>query len=120
MADRTRVAIVFGGRSGEHEVSCKSALSIIKHLDPDRYDVVPVRITPAGTWVFGKSAESLEEMLALDSPDGALGSIAHVIGAFKDLDVVFPALHGPYGEDGTIQSVLEMTGLPYVGSGVFA
>jgi D-alanine-D-alanine ligase len=120
MANRTRVAVVFGGRSGEHEVSCKSALSILNHLDPNRYDVRPVRITPAGTWVFGKSAESLDEMLALDSPEGALSSIADAVGAFGDVDAVFPALHGPYGEDGTIQSVLEMTGKPYVGSGVFA
>ena len=120
MANRTRIAVVFGGRSGEHEVSCKSALSIIKHLDPNRYDVRPVRITPAGAWVFGKSAETLDDMLAISSEEGALASIAEAVGAFGDIDVVFPALHGPYGEDGTIQSVLEMTGLPYVGSGVFA
>jgi D-alanine-D-alanine ligase len=117
MANRTRVAVVFGGRSGEHEVSTKSAASIVEHLDPSRYEVVPVRITPAGTWVFGKSAD---DMLGLDSDEGALASIADAVAAFREVDVVFPALHGPYGEDGTIQSVLEMTGLPYVGSGVFA
>src|SRR5689334_891735 len=120
MADRTRVAVIFGGRSGEHEVSCRSALSVLTHLDPSRYDARPVRITPAGTWVPGKAAETLEDLLALDSPEGALGSIAEAVGAFDDVDVVFPVLHGRYGEDGAIQSVLEMTGRPYVGSGVFA
>jgi D-alanine-D-alanine ligase len=124
---RIRVAVVFGGRSGEHEVSCKSALSIVRFLDRGRYDVVPVRITPSGTWVFGRDAESpealdLEGLLALtkETEAPALASLADAIGTMGGCDVVFPAIHGPYGEDGTIQSVLEMVGLPYVGSGVFA
>jgi D-alanine-D-alanine ligase len=124
---KTRVAVVFGGRSGEHEVSCKSALSIVNHLDRDRYEVTPVRITPGGVWVVGKDAAGdvdlagLVELTREEAGATALTSVADAVGAFaQDADVVFPALHGPWGEDGTIQSVLEMTGLPYVGSGVFA
>jgi D-alanine-D-alanine ligase len=124
---KTRVAVVFGGRSGEHEVSCKSALSIVKHLDRDRYEVTPVRITPGGVWVVGKDASGdldlagLVDLTREEAGTTALTSVADAVGVFaKDADVVFPALHGPWGEDGTIQSVLEMTGLPYVGSGVFA
>ncbi|WP_238015297.1 D-alanine--D-alanine ligase family protein [Dactylosporangium sp. AC04546] len=125
--ERKRVAVVFGGRSGEHEVSCKSALSIVRYLDRSRYDVVPVRITPNGTWVFGADAASPEELdlegllaLTKETGEAALASLAEAIGALREADVVFPAIHGPYGEDGTIQSVLEMVRLPYVGSGVFA
>jgi D-alanine-D-alanine ligase len=120
-----RVAVVFGGRSGEHEVSCKSALSIVKFLNRDRYTVVPVRITREGVWVVGAEMAAdveLADLTGLNPADGSdpLGSVAEAIGAMRGVDVVFPALHGPYGEDGTLQSVLEMTGLPYVGSGVFA
>lgn len=133
---RTRVAVVFGGRSGEHEVSCKSALSIVEHLGRQRYEVVPVRITPGGVWVIGKDAPSDVDLAGLldltrEEPGGnasggdasggdALDSLAAAFGALREVDVVFPALHGPYGEDGTIQSVLEIIRQPYVGSGVFA
>ena len=120
MAKRTRVAVIFGGRSGEHEVSCKSALSIVEHLDrePLRGGAGPhhagrhLGLRQVGRVARAKCSPRL--------PEGALASIADAVGAFGEVDVVFPALHGPYGEDGTIQSVLEMTGLPYVGSGVFA
>ncbi|GAA2625843.1 D-alanine--D-alanine ligase family protein [Dactylosporangium fulvum] len=124
---RKRVAVVFGGRSGEHEVSCKSALSIVRYLDRSRYEVVPVRITPNGTWVFGADADTPEELdleglldLTKETGEVALTSLADAIGTMRESDVIFPAIHGPYGEDGTIQSVLEMVRLPYVGSGVFA
>jgi D-alanine-D-alanine ligase len=127
MADpRIRVAVVFGGRSGEHDVSCKSALSVVKFLDRERYAVTPVRITPHGTWVLGKDAPAdidvagLQELTRDGADATALRSIADAVAALREADVVFPALHGPYGEDGTIQSVLEMVRLPYVGSGVFA
>ena len=124
---RTRVAVVFGGRSGEHEVSCKSALSVVNHLRRERYEVMPVRITPDGAWVIGKDVPAdmdmdVDGLLELTESSGGqpLASIADAIVALRETDVVFPALHGPYGEDGTIQSVLEMVRLPYVGSGVFA
>ena len=134
---RIRIAVVFGGRSAEHAISCVSAGSVIAALDPDRYDVVRVGITPDGGWVLadpdqrlaitdgklpevtGGTAVSLVgdpagRGLAVLDPGSAIGP------ALTAVDVVFPVLHGAYGEDGTIQGLLEMAGLPYVGSGVFA
>ncbi|MBB5873983.1 D-alanine-D-alanine ligase [Allocatelliglobosispora scoriae] len=99
-----RLAVIYGGRSGEHDVSLASATSILTHLDRSVYDVTEVLITRGGEWVVGG------EPLGMGS---ALRRLA-------EQDVVFPALHGPYGEDGTIQSVLELIGVPYVGSGVLA
>ncbi|GAB3155638.1 D-alanine--D-alanine ligase DdlA [Micromonospora sonneratiae] len=100
-----RVAVICGGRSGEHEVSRKSAASIVANLDKSRYEPQLVLITEAGEWVFGD-----------DEPV----SVFDAIERLRDLDVIFPALHGPYGEDGTLQAVLEMTGVPYVGNGVLS
>lgn len=129
---RTRIAVVFGGRSGEHDVSCASAVSILSHLDRKRYEVVPVRITRTGTWVVGADSDEPAELdgdrlLALTpEPSGAeavdprTGGLGAAITALKDVDVVFPALHGPYGEDGTVQGMLELLGVPYVGNGVLA
>src|SRR5215213_5006545 len=137
MGDKVRVAVVFGGRSAEHAISCVSAGSVIGALDPDRYDVVRVGITPDGRWVLADpdqrlaiSGGELPEVrggtavslvgdpagrgLAVLDPGRAIGPV------LTGVDVVFPVLHGAYGEDGTIQGLLEMTGLPYVGSGVFA
>ena len=137
MADKVRVAVVFGGRSAEHAISCVSAGSVMAALDPDRYEVVPVGITRAGRWVLADPGQTLTIQ------DGTLpevtgGTAVSLVGdpagrglavldagaalgpALTEVDVVFPLLHGPYGEDGTIQGLLEMTGLPYVGSGVFA
>jgi D-alanine-D-alanine ligase len=134
---RIRIAVVFGGRSAEHAISCVSAGSVIAALDPDRYEVVRVGITPDGGWVLadpdqrlaitdgklpevtGGTAVSLVgdpagRGLAVLDPGSAIGP------ALTGVDVVFPVLHGAYGEDGTIQGLLEMAGLPYVGSGVFA
>jgi D-alanine-D-alanine ligase len=100
-----RIAVVFGGRTGEHEVSCRSGAAILANLDPARYTPVPTLITKGGDWVFGDDAP-VDTMTALRT--------------LADMDVVFPALHGPYGEDGTIQAVLELIGVPYVGNGVLA
>ena len=134
---KVRVAVVFGGRSAEHSISCVSAGSVIAALDPDRFEIVRVGITPDGGWVLadpdqrlaitdgklpevtGGTAVSLVgdpagRGLAVLDPSSAIGP------ALTGVDVVFPVLHGAYGEDGTIQGLLEMTGLPYVGSGVFA
>ena len=142
MGDKVRVAVVFGGRSAEHAISCVSAGSVIAALDPDRYEVVPVGITPDGGWVLadrdqrlaitdgalpevtGGTAVSLVgdpagRGLAVLEP-ASLNSGAAIGPALTEVDVVFPVLHGAYGEDGTIQGMLEMAGLPYVGSGVFA
>jgi D-alanine-D-alanine ligase len=136
-ARKTRVAVVFGGRSAEHAISCVSAGSVIAALDPDRYEVVPVGITRDGRWVLtdgdpsrlaitdGRLPEVTDgtAVSLVGDPDGrglAVLEAGQAIGRLTEVDVVFPVLHGAYGEDGTIQGLLEMSGLPYVGSGVFA
>jgi D-alanine-D-alanine ligase len=136
---RVRVAVVFGGRSNEHAISCVSAGSILRNLDPERFDVVAVGITPEGSWVLtdgdpdslaianrqlpAVSSESGTELALTADPRlaGQLVSLAPG-GAevLASVDVVFPVLHGPYGEDGTIQGLLELAGVPYVGAGVLA
>ena len=138
MAGRVRVAVVFGGRSGEHAISCVSAGSVLANLDRERFDVVPVGITPDGAWVVG--ADDPRELAidgrALPSVDGSRPALAlpgdptrggllvlepgRAGEVFAGVDVVFPVLHGPYGEDGTIQGLLELAGVPYVGAGVLA
>jgi D-alanine-D-alanine ligase len=136
---RVRVAVVFGGRSNEHAISCVSAGSILRNLDPDRFDVVAVGITPEGSWVLtdgdpdslaianrqlpGVSAGSGTELALTADPRRAGELVSLAPGGAEVLasvDVVFPVLHGPYGEDGTIQGLLELAGVPYVGAGVLA
>jgi D-alanine-D-alanine ligase len=135
---RVRVAVVFGGRSSEHAISCVSAGSILRNLDPRRFEAVPVGITPAGAWVLsdatpaslaitdGRLPEVSEHsgtVLALTADPGRHGELVSLDRAGEVLgsvDVVFPVLHGPYGEDGTIQGLLELAGVPYVGAGVLA
>src|SRR5687767_4720167 len=114
---RIRVGVVYGGRSSEHGVSVVSAGSVHSALDPAKYDVVPIGITPAGGWVLpGVDAEKLQITgRSLPSVEGG----AEVVLApdpttFDLVDVVFPVLHGRYGEDGTIQGLFEMAGVPYV------
>src|SRR4051795_4580494 len=137
MGDKVRVAVVFGGRSAEHAISCVSAGSVMAALDRDRYEVVPVGITREGGWVLADPGQRLAiadgalpevsggtAVSLVGDPGGrglAVLEPAEAIGtALTEVDVVFPVLHGAYGEDGTIQGLLEMSGLPYVGSGVFA
>ncbi|MCZ4499237.1 MAG: D-alanine--D-alanine ligase [Marmoricola sp.] len=132
---RTRVAVVFGGRSTEHAISCVSAGSVLAALDPERYDVVAVGITAAGRWVqvpadpaslaiVGRVLPSVEDGRAValpgDPTTGGLVPLADGPALLGRVDVVFPVLHGPYGEDGTLQGLLELAGIPYVGSGVLA
>jgi D-alanine-D-alanine ligase len=118
---KLRVGIIFGGRSGEHEVSVASAAAIFKHLDPARYDAVPIKIAKDGRWALGTAApkalsaaevhqQAATEALVPVDPSAALNTSA--------VDVVFPVLHGPYGEDGTVQGLLELANVPYVGAGV--
>jgi D-alanine-D-alanine ligase len=133
------VAVVFGGRSTEHAISCVSAGSVLAALDPDEFEVVPVGITRAGQWVLtsgeagqlairaGRLPEitpaSGEAVMLPADPTGhglVIADAAAGARALGDVDVVFPVLHGAYGEDGTIQGLLEMAGIPYVGAGVFA
>jgi len=137
--NRPRVAVVFGGRSSEHAISCVTAGSVLKAIDPERYDVVPVGITADGRWVLESgdperlaltSADRLPEVdasratVALSNEDGSSRLVVHeptsVPRTLGEVDVVFPLLHGPWGEDGTIQGLLEMAGVRYVGAGVLA
>ena len=121
---KLRVGIIFGGRSGEHEVSVTSAASIFKHIDRSKYDPVPIRIEKDGTWSYpdrepsaSNVADAIQQARAAERSGSAASDPA--LAALK-LDVVFPVLHGPYGEDGTIQGLLEMRGIAYVGNGVLA
>jgi D-alanine-D-alanine ligase len=124
-----RVMVVFGGRSGEHEVSLASARAIMQALrDGGRHEVVPVGITREGRWISSedpmRELESASKKMvgAGGSDETGLPAKAEekVPEALGTADVVFPVLHGPYGEDGTIQGMLELAGIPYVGSGVLA
>jgi D-alanine-D-alanine ligase len=126
VSPRTRVAVLFGGRSSEHAISCITAGSVLGALDPERYDVVPIGITVEGRWVHGDAAaltmrgRELPEVAATGTSVVLPGDPTALPAELADVDVVFPLLHGPYGEDGTVQGLLELAGVPYVGSGVFA
>jgi len=123
---RLRVGILFGGRSGEHEVSLASATSVIRGLDPDKYEAVPIGITKEGHWLVGGAAQKMlpevlkggqRVMMTADPTDAALIPLDRS-GGGQRVDVVFPVMHGTYGEDGTIQGLLDLAGLPFVGAGV--
>jgi D-alanine-D-alanine ligase len=112
---------VYGGRSGEHEVSIASAASIFKHLDRNRYDAVPIRIEKDGRWVLDGQAPTAISAAAVlkDARSEALEAVEPTRAVDRrSIDVVFPVLHGPYGEDGTVQGLLELANVPYVGAGV--
>ena len=122
MKKKLRVGILFGGKSGEHEISLRSANSILKAIDRKKYDVVELGITKQGQWLQAGAAQGLlsgeapkpqPKRLAASS-EVALASSPAALG----VDVVFPVLHGTFGEDGTIQGLFELADIPYVGSGV--
>ena len=123
---RLRVGVLFGGRSGEHEVSLASAASVIRGLDPAKYEPVPIGITKEGHWRIGAGAQKmLPEVLRVGDPvmmtaDPTDASLVPLKGggAGQHLDVIFPVMHGTFGEDGTIQGLLDLAGLPFVGAGV--
>jgi D-alanine-D-alanine ligase len=132
---RLRVGVVYGGRSGEHEVSLRSAATVIGALDPARYEVVPIAITKDGRWLTGRDSLRLleeaqrklapvvehgDEVILPPMPSGGVRVAAAGGPSALGLDVVFPVLHGTYGEDGTIQGLLDLADLPYVGAGVLA
>ena len=134
---RIRVAVIYGGRSSEHGISVVSAGSVLAALDPAKYDVVPIGITPQGGWVLteadpgalritGRTLPEVEKgtsvVLAGDPTASGLVAIdpGEGMSVLESVDVVFPVLHGRFGEDGTIQGLLEMASVPYVGPGVFA
>lgn len=133
MAKKLRVAVLFGGRSGEHDVSLMSARSVVSVLDPNRYEVTQVGITLDGNWLTGENAldafekgdtNHLDRVIPPTDP-ASRGSL-HVLRETKmgekfetlsAVDVFFPVLHGPFGEDGTIQGLFEMADVAYVGAG---
>lgn len=128
---KIRVGVVFGGRSGEHEVSLMSAKSVMSALDREKYEVVPVGITRDGRWVTGDVVAALTEGGAVQPaallPDPQSSALMRLqmeeakpasLSEVTQLDVIFPVLHGPYGEDGTVQGLLELANIPYVGAGV--
>jgi len=143
---KIRVGIIYGGRSGEHEVSIASAAAVVQNLDKQRYEAIPVRIEKDGRWIIAdrlpassSAAEVIEQSRAHTAQRlGRGGREAHLVAHPGDeqimtiergntpsitglaLDVVFPVLHGPYGEDGTVQGLLELANIPYVGAGVLA
>lgn len=152
MTRKLRVGVIFGGQSGEHEVSIISARAVMAGLDRDRYEVVPIGITKNGRWIAGEHAPARLEAEAdpallpggpqeagmthdalrhtaggpagdASSARGALTTVDSqfsILNAASSIDVVFPVLHGPRGEDGTVQGLLELAGVPYVGCGVLA
>src|SRR3982074_3718391 len=123
---RLRVGILFGGRSGEHEVSLASAASVVRGLDPNKYEAVPIGITKEGHWLVGAGAQKMlpevlksgqRVVMSADPSETALISLDGGTHGQK-LDVIFPVIHGTFGEDGTMQGLLELAGLPFVGAGV--
>jgi D-alanine-D-alanine ligase len=135
-SERIRVAVVFGGRSGEHPVSCISAAGVLANIDGDAFEVTAIGITPEGSWLrmdpaaipaaAGRELPKVSHgsAVALPADPTAAAMVSLVPGGpadpTLDVEVVFPVLHGPYGEDGTIQGLLELAGVPYVGAGVLA
>lgn len=127
-ADKLRVGVLCGGRSSEHSISCLSGASLLAAIDREKFDPIPIGITQEGKWVH---LEGIIEKLAIsggklpiipsDAPLVTVNSEGvFVAGKNLEVDVIFPVLHGPYGEDGTIQGLLEMFDIPYVGAGVLA
>ena len=136
MSKKIRVAVIFGGRSSEHSISCISAGSVLRALDRSKYEVVPIGITKAGKWVLeaddaGRLAiqngvfpevndKNAPVLFTADPTATELVVQSGIPEVLQQVDVAFPVLHGPWGEDGTIQGLLELANIPYVGSGVFA
>ncbi|MFZ0212085.1 MAG: D-alanine--D-alanine ligase family protein [Candidatus Acidiferrales bacterium] len=129
---RLRVGILFGGRSGEHEVSLASAASVIRALDPEKYEPIPIGITKDGRWLVGAAVQKIADQRLLPEllktgervvlpPDPSAGALVSLTGQSQPsvkIDVIFPVLHGTFGEDGTVQGLLDLAGVPYVGAGV--
>ncbi len=127
---KKQVAVIFGGKSSEHDVSCVSVVNVVKGFNKDKYEVTLIGITKEGKWLLTDSLANIEDgswkegtTTAVISPDqGKQGILILKDGAYehKNIDVIFPVLHGKYGEDGTIQGLFEMSGIPYVGCGVLS
>jgi D-alanine-D-alanine ligase len=131
MERKLRVALLFGGRSAEHDVSLMSAANVFRALDPARYEVVPIAVARSGAWMLCRLVEGrFPTEVPADGPLITLmpGGGGRLVAAFIDavgelpapVDVIFPVLHGPFGEDGSVQGLAELAGVPYVGANVFA
>ena len=127
---KKQLAVIFGGQSSEHDVSCVSAANIIEGIDKEKYEIHKIGITKEGNWLYVEEVDSIRDgswregtVTAIISPDHKFQGIWKTDGKSVELisiDVIFPVLHGLYGEDGTIQGLFEMSGIPYVGCGVLA
>ncbi len=132
MSRKLRLGVLFGGRSGEHEVSLMSARSVVDALDRTKYEVIEIGISKDGHWLYGDGAlrafeagehESLHSVMLIPEPERAAlfrQEIGGYLEILNELDVIFPVLHGTFGEDGTMQGLFELAELPYVGAGVLA
>ncbi len=144
MKDKIRLGIIYGGKTSEHEVSLSTALSIMKAVDLDKYEVQPIYVQMDGTWVKGETitkelpgnvhslrlgvqhsaspsqSKAEEKTALLEKNQPRSGKPANVMSINQEVDVIFPVIHGPNGEDGTVQGMLELAGIPYVGTGVMA
>ena len=128
--DRKTAVVLFGGQSSEHIVSCMSVVNVIKHINREKYDVVLIGITEEGRWIKTDSVEDIKNgtwkdgtVSAVISPDATMSGVILMDGDKTEIvraDVIFPVLHGLFGEDGTVQGLLELAGIPYVGCGVVA
>lgn len=132
---KLRIGVIFGGRSGEHAISIRSAQTVIEQADAEKYQLVPLAITPEGNWL--SPADSLDHFndeavdhfrkhfgepspaVTNDTAESRLSGVPALLAA-ELIDIAFPVLHGTFGEDGTIQGLLEMADLPYIGCGVLA
>lgn len=127
---KKQVAVIFGGVSSEHEVSCVSVVNVVNGFNKDKYDVTLIGITKEGKWILTDSVDSIQDgswkdgkFVAIISPDRSkqgLLILKENAYEYKKIDVIFPVLHGKFGEDGTIQGLFEMSGIPYVGCGVLS
>lgn len=133
MSQKIRVGVVFGGRSGEHEVSVNSARSVIENLNPQKYEILPIGITKQGIWHVGlesykalgaeippKLLSDKDNSFLQETPQQTLPSPTLSAPVGEQLDVIIPVLHGPFGEDGTVQGLFELLNMAYVGAGVLA
>lgn len=117
---KKKIAIIFGGKSTEHEVSVVSATSVMQHINKEKYSIIPIYIGKEGTWYFYTKPVEKIEMLSMGNLPKEIEKIENIVEVLQQMDVIFPVLHGLYGEDGTIQGMLDLIGKPYVGCKVLA
>ncbi len=120
---KLKIGVLFGGKSAEHEVSLQSAKNVINALDKNKYEVVPMGITKEGKWLLGNTSNYLlndnnPKLIQLNTSNKEIAPINDDIRTKEKIDVIFPVMHGPYGEDGSIQGLLKLAGVPYVGASV--